>query len=95
MLRRLDRLRDARGQALSMLLRSFCLQRARCRAATSYVQELLMPTYEYRCITCGKVFERQESMSEHGKSPPICPQCQGKQVEPVFSAFFAKTSRKS
>jgi putative FmdB family regulatory protein len=60
-----------------------------------------MPVYEYRCQDCGEVWERQEHISEHeevvGRNalPPNCPHCEGQKVEPVFSAFFAKTSRKS
>ncbi len=54
-----------------------------------------MPTYEYRCAKCGQLFERHEAVSEHGKTPPLCPKCQSKEVEPVFSAFYAKTSKKS
>jgi putative FmdB family regulatory protein len=60
-----------------------------------------MPTYEYRCVDCGEVWERREHMEEHDEvteraaAPPPCPECRSAQVEPVISAFFAKTSRKS
>jgi putative FmdB family regulatory protein len=60
-----------------------------------------MPTYEYRCMDCGKVWERTEHIAEHDDvtahkaEPPVCPVCSGHRVEPVVSAFFAKTGRKS
>ncbi len=54
-----------------------------------------MPTYEYRCSKCGKVFERSEYVAEHEKSHPSCPKCNCKQVQPVLADFFAKTSKKS
>ena len=61
----------------------------------SSVKEVAMPTYEYKCVKCGQVFDRHETVAEHGKTPPLCPKCQSQEVEPVFSAFFAKTSRKT
>jgi len=55
-----------------------------------------MPLYEYRCTACDKRFSRTESMAEHGaSSTPLCPACESRTVEPVFSDFFAKTVRKS
>jgi putative FmdB family regulatory protein len=54
-----------------------------------------MPTYEYRCLDCHEVFEQPAKMAEHDAARPICPACGSKKVEQVFSAFFAKTSRKS
>ncbi|HSN73344.1 MAG TPA: zinc ribbon domain-containing protein [Steroidobacteraceae bacterium] len=54
-----------------------------------------MPTYEYRCKDCGKVFERHERIAEHEKSHPKCPECKSRDVEPVLGEFFAKTSKKS
>lgn len=54
-----------------------------------------MPTYQYRCVKCGKTFDRVESMAEHGKKKPACPGCGSRKTEPLLSAFFAKTARKS
>ena len=54
-----------------------------------------MPTYEYRCEKCGKTFDRQERISEHGRSRPACPHCKGRKVTQVPGSFFAKTSKKS
>lgn len=60
-----------------------------------FVEEPPMPTYEYRCSKCGKVFERQEHVAEHEKSHPRCPKCQSSEVQPVLADFYAKTSKKS
>lgn len=54
-----------------------------------------MPIYEYRCTECHTRFSRQEEIEEHGRTPPACPQCQSRAVEPLLSPFFAKTVRKS
>lgn len=54
-----------------------------------------MPNYEYRCSDCNRLFEAQQSVEEHGKQKPACPHCKSQRVEPVFSTFFAQTSRKS
>lgn len=60
-----------------------------------------MPTYEYRCLDCHHVWDRTEHMAEHREvtehtaPAPHCPQCDGEHIEQVFSAFFAKTDRKS
>ena len=54
-----------------------------------------MPTYEYRCAQCGETFEHQETIAEHETAKPQCPKCGEAKVAPVFSAFFAKTSKKS
>jgi putative FmdB family regulatory protein len=54
-----------------------------------------MPTYAFRCGKCGKEFERVMSVADREKARPVCPECKGKKVEPVLTAFFAKTSRKS
>jgi putative FmdB family regulatory protein len=54
-----------------------------------------MPTYEYRCRECHRVFDRVESLAEHGDKKPSCPKCKSKNVEQVLTSFFAKTSHKS
>jgi len=54
-----------------------------------------MPTYEYRCTKCRKHFSQQEAIEEHGRKRPACPKCKSRAVERVYSAFFAKTVRKS
>jgi putative FmdB family regulatory protein len=54
-----------------------------------------MPTYEYRCRDCHHVFDRAEPLAQHGRRRPECPRCKSKDVEQVFTSFFAKTSHKS
>ena len=54
-----------------------------------------MPTYQYRCNKCGKLFERSEHVAEHEKSHPQCPKCNSTRVELVLGDFYAKTSKKS
>jgi putative FmdB family regulatory protein len=58
-------------------------------------QETPMPTYEYRCRECKNQFERVEALADHGHGRPQCPECKSRQVEQVFTAFFAKTARKA
>ena len=54
-----------------------------------------MPTYEYRCQQCRVTFAVRLSMAEHELAKVECPQCHGRKVVQQYSAFFAKTSRKS
>ncbi|UFS71929.1 hypothetical protein LPW11_06985 [Geomonas sp. RF6] len=54
-----------------------------------------MPTYEYRCETCSQTFVVQMSMSDHEKAEIICPSCQKATSIPQYSAFYARTSKKS
>lgn len=54
-----------------------------------------MPTYEYRCESCGKQFARVESIAVHGHRRLSCPKCKSTKVTQVFSAFYAKTVKKS
>jgi putative FmdB family regulatory protein len=56
--------------------------------------EECVPTYEYRCRDCENVFDRIESLSEHGARAPKCPKCKSRNVEQVLTSFFAKTSHK-
>lgn len=59
------------------------------------ISENCMPTYEYRCRECHEVFDRVEALADHGSKRPPCPKCKSKNVEQVFTSFFAKTSHKS
>ena len=54
-----------------------------------------MPTYQYRCEKCGKVFERTEHVADHANAHPSCPDCKGTAVQHFPTTFIAKTSRKS
>jgi len=50
-----------------------------------------MPLYEYRCLECGEKFEKLvrfiTSISEIE-----CPECRGRTVEKLISAFSTRTS---
>jgi putative FmdB family regulatory protein len=48
-----------------------------------------MPTYEYRCPSCGQEFELKRPMSEAG-TPTTCPAC-GSAAEKLVSGFASKT----
>ncbi|MDR3609210.1 MAG: zinc ribbon domain-containing protein [Ignavibacteriaceae bacterium] len=55
-----------------------------------------MPTYEFKCIKCGKTFSLQMSFSEFDLKKAIaCPYCKSEDIKRVFSNFTAVTSRKS
>lgn len=58
-------------------------------------REVPMPVYEYTCQGCGKRFEVRASLEEREKLKVTCPECKSEKVERAFSAFYAKTSRKS
>ena len=55
-----------------------------------------MPTYTYRCEQCGEIFERVETISEHGTTKPPCPKCgSSDKVASVPTSFVAMTGKKS
>jgi putative FmdB family regulatory protein len=54
-----------------------------------------MPAYDFRCGACRKRFSLVLSIGEREQKRIKCPKCGSQRVETVFSAFFAKTSRKS
>ena len=58
-------------------------------------EEKHMPTYDYRCENCAKTFSVTLSMLEHDKGNIACPGCKEDKVVQLYSAFFAKTSKKS
>ncbi|MBI4525580.1 MAG: zinc ribbon domain-containing protein [Deltaproteobacteria bacterium] len=58
-----------------------------------------MPTYEYRCLRCKKVFDMVLSIAEHErlkkKRTSKCPKCGSSRVEPQIANFLVQTSKKS
>jgi putative FmdB family regulatory protein len=54
-----------------------------------------MPVYEYYCENCRRAVAVTLSIGEHNKGVPACPQCNSKDIRPLVSAFFSRTSRKS
>jgi putative FmdB family regulatory protein len=54
-----------------------------------------MPLYEYYCEQCNKEVTVPMTISQHEKGDVACPQCGGRNLQPLVGTFFAKTSRKS
>lgn len=57
-----------------------------------------MPTYEFRCEKCGKVFEQVWSLSEYDrklKEKQKCPSCHSSRVVKTIPLVQVKTSKKS
>jgi len=53
-----------------------------------------MPTYEYKCLDCGKESELTLTLKNH-ESAVTCPSCKSQRMEQLMSSVMAKTSRKS
>lgn len=54
-----------------------------------------MPTYDYECQKCRKVFSVVHSMTDHSKAHVTCPKCKSKEVRQLLAPVAAQTSRKS
>ena len=54
-----------------------------------------MPSYEYKCMDCGKESVLNLTLSEHDLGKITCPECKSTRMEQLISAISAKTSRKS
>jgi putative FmdB family regulatory protein len=55
-----------------------------------------MPTYEYVCKDCKKIFALITTMAEHGKGvKPACQYCGSSNVEQHYSSVTVITSKKS
>ncbi|MFA9434406.1 MAG: FmdB family zinc ribbon protein [Deltaproteobacteria bacterium] len=54
-----------------------------------------MPTYEYQCLNCKKVFTLIMSISEYEKGTVKCPKCGKGRVKQQITEFMVQTSRKS
>ncbi|MDI6765469.1 MAG: zinc ribbon domain-containing protein [Bacteroidota bacterium] len=55
-----------------------------------------MPTYEYHCLNCDKIFTLQLSFEEYEKKKtPDCIYCQSKNVKQILSGVSVVTSKKS
>lgn len=57
-----------------------------------------MPTYEFRCEKCAKVFEQVWQLSEYDrkiKQKQKCPSCHSTRVVKTVSMVQVKTSKKS
>jgi putative FmdB family regulatory protein len=61
-------------------------------------EETTMPTYEFRCRSCGERIERTMHLDEREKVRERgieCPRCRSKDVAPEIGPFEVKTSRKA
>jgi len=57
-----------------------------------------MPTYEFRCEKCRKIFEQHWSLSEYDrklKAKQKCPSCGSTRVVKTISMVQVKTAKKS
>lgn len=54
-----------------------------------------MPTYQYKCGECGKLFERTETIAEHERAKVKCPKCDSEKVTQVPGRVHVVTSKKS
>jgi putative FmdB family regulatory protein len=54
-----------------------------------------MPNYEFYCEKCKKEIMLTLTMGERERGDYQCPDCGGKELQPLVGAFFAKTSRKA
>jgi putative FmdB family regulatory protein len=54
-----------------------------------------MPTYEYLCLKCNKVFTEIMSVAEIGTRKPVCPACKSQEVKKQITSFLTKTTKKS
>lgn len=53
-----------------------------------------MPTYDFLCLNCHKVFSEVLSLAEIAKAKPVCPKCKSKKVKKQITLFITKTSKK-
>ena len=54
-----------------------------------------MPTYEFQCEECKKVFTKRLTIAEYEKRDWQCPKCASKKIQQRITLFQTKTSRKS
>jgi putative FmdB family regulatory protein len=54
-----------------------------------------MPSYEFQCQKCSKKFSTSLSIKEREEGKYKCPKCGSRKAQPVYSNFYAKTSKKS
>ena len=48
-----------------------------------------MPIYEYKCLSCGHLFEKIVKLNEK----PDCPECESAELEKQFTAAAVSTSK--
>ena len=58
-------------------------------------REAAMPMYEFYCRDCKEEVTLVLTLKEREAGGFACPKCRGTNLEPILSAFCAKTARKS
>ena len=54
-----------------------------------------MPIYDFKCDKCGETFSLVMSVKEKETKKIKCGKCKSTRVKPVYTGFFAVTSKKS
>lgn len=54
-----------------------------------------MPTYEFKCEKCGRVFEVFAPIKKRARLKPTCPRCKSKRVNQRFGRVMVLTASKS
>lgn len=54
-----------------------------------------MPTYEFRCLDCRKKVELFMTYQEYGEAEPLCPYCQGKNLQRKIGRIRVARSEES
>lgn len=83
--------------AKSGALCQYLFRKHGCRLEQSGQEDVIMPTYSYRCEGCGKTFSRQMTITEHDKKRVKCPKCNSAKTRQLLGMgiFGVKTSKKS
>jgi putative FmdB family regulatory protein len=76
-----------------------CTLAAVCTPIAVTHERKAMPTYEFHCRACDRIFELEQSISaceEHLKKHDLhCPKCQSVEVEQQVAFFEVETAKKS
>jgi len=54
-----------------------------------------MPIYEYRCLNCGKEFEKLMGFNDPDIQSPECPDCQSRNTQKQLSTIAAQSNQGS
>ena len=54
-----------------------------------------MPTYDYKCLDCGKESLMVLTLKDHESSKVTCPKCGSTKMQQLYTSFVAHTTKKS
>ena len=54
-----------------------------------------MPTYEFRCLDCGRIVRRFYTYAEYDSALPSCPRCEGTNLRRLISRVALAKSEES